>query len=423
MVYYKQNEQKKRNRGEPVKMELERSIPPYVTAVLSALQRGGKRGYLVGGSLRDLLRGEVPHDFDLTTDATPDEMLEILGEFRVIPTGLSHGTVTVLSDGHPIEITTHRTDGTYSDSRHPDSVQFTTELCEDLARRDFTVNAMAFSPETGLVDPFGGQADLKKCILRAVGAPEKRFEEDALRILRCFRFVAKLGFSVETNTARAAKDCAARLSLIAVERIFSELTRTVTAPKAAEGLAALFAAGCTPHVFFDVIPDTEQLPRLAALPPDAPLRITALLHKSDDEQARRLIRRWHAPNAFLSSVLSYLSILKEPVPATPYEARRFVCRYHPHFEKGLLLHGVLAAKDVSEALTLTKQVLKNGTAIEIRRLAVNGKELQDAVGVHPTRTSFLLGRLQDLVWQAPEKNRREILLLEARRILQEECLL
>ena len=404
-------------------MELARSIPPYVTAVLATLQKRGKRGYLVGGSLRDLLRGEVPHDFDLTTDATPDEMLEILGDFRVIPTGLSHGTVTVLSDGHPIEITTHRTDGTYSDSRHPDSVCFTTELCEDLARRDFTVNAMAFRPETGLQDPFGGQADLKKRVLRAVGEPKKRFEEDALRILRCFRFVAKLGFSVEANTARAARDCAARLSLIAVERIFSELTRTVTAPKAAEGLAALFEAGCTPYVFFDLKPDEALLPRLAALPPDAPLRIAALLHKSDEGQVRHLIRRWHAPNAFLDSVLSYLSILKEPLPATPYEARRFVCRHYPYFEKGLILRGVLYFEDVDAALTLTKQVLKNGTAIEIRRLAVNGKELQDAVGVRPDKTAFLLGRLQDLVWQAPQKNRREILLLEARRIVKEEHLL
>lgn len=404
-------------------MELEKSIPSYVTAVLAALQKGGKRAYLVGGSLRDLLRGEVPHDFDLTTDATPDEMLEILGDFRVIPTGLSHGTVTVLSDGHPIEITTHRTDGTYTDSRHPDSVRFTTELCEDLARRDFTVNAMAFSPETGLQDPFGGQADLEKRILRAVGDPKKRFEEDALRILRCFRFVAKLGFSVEADTARAARDCASRLSLIAVERIFSELTRTVTAPKAAEGLAALFAAGCTPYVFFDVTPDEALLPRLAALPPDAPLRIAALLHKCDEGQVRRLIRRWHAPNAFLDSVLSYLSILKEPVPTTPYEARRFVCQHYPHFEKGLVLRGVLYSEDVGASLALTKQVLKNGTAIEIRRLAVNGKELQDAVGVRPAKTAFLLGRLQDLVWQVPEKNRREILLLEARRIVEEEHLL
>ena len=166
-------------------------IPDYVKCVFDTLQQNGREGYLVGGSLRDILRGIAPNDFDMTTNATPDEMLQIFQGWRVIPTGLKHGTVTVLSDGHPIEITTHRTDGTYSDSRHPDEVTFTTSLAEDLARRDFTVNAMAFCEKTGLVDLFGGIADLQNGILRAVGEPEKRFSEDALRILRCYRFAAQ----------------------------------------------------------------------------------------------------------------------------------------------------------------------------------------------------------------------------------------
>lgn len=402
--------------------ELEKNIPVYVAAVLNTLRQSGKRGYLVGGSLRDLLRGEVPHDFDLTTNATPDEMLEIFKGYRVIPTGLSHGTVTVLSEGQPIEITTHRTDGTYTDSRHPDSVQFTTDLKEDLARRDFTVNAMAYSPEVGLVDPFDGQGDLARRVLRAVGEPRVRFEEDALRILRAFRFMAKLGFSLEENTAKAASDCAPRLSHIAVERIFSEITRTVVAPFAQDGLTALCEAGCAPFVFFDVKPRVDLLSRLNDLPPDTPLRVALLLHGNDHEAVRRLVRRWHAPNAFLDSVLAYLSILEEQVPTTPYEARRFVCHHHPHFEKGLLLRGVLSGEDVGAAISLTRRVLRNGTAVELRRLAVNGKELQEAVGVRPEKTAFLLRQLQDAVWHSPEKNRREILLNEARRICTEENL-
>lgn len=403
--------------------KLEKNIPEYVLAVLKTLRQSGKRGYLVGGCLRDLLRGEMPHDFDLTANATPGEMLEIFKDYRVIPTGLSHGTVTVLSEGHPVEITTHRTDGAYSDSRHPDSVRFTADLKEDLARRDFTVNAMAFSPEVGLIDPFNGQGDLSRRVLRAVGEPKLRFEEDALRILRCFRFMAKLGFSVEEATAKAAAECAPRLSLIAVERIFSELTRTVVAPFAPIGLTALFEAGCTPFVFFDAKPDLNCLSRLNDLPPEAPLRVAALLHGNDQESVRRLLRRWHAPNAFLDSVLAYLSILQEPIPSTPYEARRFVCHHHPHFEKGLLLRGVLQGEDVSEAIALTRCVLRNGTAVELRRLSVNGKELQEAVGVRPDKTATLLRQLQDAVWRAPEKNRREILLSEARRICVEQDLL
>ena len=137
-------------------------LPVYVTRVMDALRLAGHRGYVVGGSLRDLLRGVTPHDFDMTTDALPDEMLEIFRDFRVIPTGLKHGTLTVMSDGNPIEVTTHRVDGAYADARHPESVSFTRKLEGDLSRRDFTVNAMAWNEETGLVDLFAGQEDLKK---------------------------------------------------------------------------------------------------------------------------------------------------------------------------------------------------------------------------------------------------------------------
>ncbi len=405
-----------------MKIDIGANIPTYVQAVLEALRQGGKRGYLVGGSLRDLLRGEVPHDFDLTTNATPDEMLEIFKNYRVIPTGLAHGTVTVLSETHPIEITTHRTDGTYTDSRHPDSVSFTADLGEDLARRDFTVNAMAWSTETGLVDLFGGQEDLANGILRAVGNPVTRFTEDALRILRCFRFAAQLNFAVEENTAKGAALCAARLADIAVERIFSELTRTVICPAAEKGLAGMHAAGCIPYVFFDTVPDILQLSVLKELPPEAPLRIAALLHAQGAAEVRKLARRWHAPNAFLDSMLAYLAILGEKTPESPYEARRFVCSHHPHFDKGLLFRAVLLGEDVTAARALTRKVLRDGTAVELRRLAVNGKELQENVGVRPAKTAQLLRRLQDTVWQAPEKNHREILLAEARLICEKEHL-
>ena len=396
------------------------AIPTYVQTVLNTLSRAGKRGYLVGGSLRDLLRGKAPHDFDLTANATPNEMLEIFGDFRVIPTGLAHGTVTVLCEGQPVEITTHRTDGTYTDSRHPDSVCFTNDLREDLARRDFTVNAMAWSADTGLVDLFGGQEDLANGILRAVGDPVVRFTEDALRILRCFRFAAQLDFTVDENTAAGAAACAARLGDIAVERIFSELARTVVSPAAEKGLLGMQGAGCTPFVFFDTVPDFSMLSPLQELPPEAALRIAALLHEKNAEEVRDLARRWHAPNAFLDSILAYLAILNDALPQTLYEARRFVCTHHPYFDNGLLLRAALLGEDVSEARALTKKVLRDGTATEIRRLAVNGKELQERVGVRPEKTAVLLRLLQDAVWQAPEKNRREALLLEARRICEKE---
>ena len=353
--------------------EISSKIPSYVNDILALLAKNGKRGYLVGGSLRDILRGVEPHDFDLTTDATPDEMLQIFGDMRAIPTGLAHGTVTVIADGHPVEITTHRTDGAYTDSRHPDSVLFTDDIIKDLARRDFTVNAMAWNAEAGLIDPFGGQNDLSCKILRAVGEPRARFAEDALRILRLFRFAAKLDFEIDTDTKNAAGASATGLADISVERIFTELTGTVTAPAAEKGLTALFETGCTPYVFFDVTPDISALGALQALPAEPPLRLAALLHRHDPDTLVALARRWHAPNTFVTALSATVKALAVPVPVTPPEARRFVCTHFPHFEKGLLLRAALYGEKTDEALALCRRVLTDGTAIEIRRLAVNGR--------------------------------------------------
>lgn len=395
-------------------------IPDYAMRIFAALRAHDKHGYLVGGSLRDILRGVTPHDFDMTTDATPDEMLHIFKDWHVIPTGLKHGTVTVLSDGQPIEITTHRTDGTYTDSRHPDSVTFTQSLAEDLARRDFTVNAMAWSEQSGLVDLFGGVTDLQSRVLRAVGEPDKRFSEDALRILRCFRFAAQLDFTVEENTASAATRCAARLADIAPERIFAELTRTLVAPAAQKGLTGLLAAGCAPYVFAGITPATQVLPLIEALAPDPATRLAALLHQSTDNAVNTLLVGLRTSKSFAASVKAQLAVIRDTLPQTPYEARRFVCRHFPHAEDGLKLKGILNAIDTAPAVALCRRVLRDGTAVELRRLAVNGKELQQHTGVRPNKTAALLAALQDLVWQEPSENKRDTLLTFAATIVQKE---
>ena len=395
-------------------------VPTYIKHIFELLQKNGKHGYLVGGSLRDILRGVAPHDFDLTTDATPDDMLQIFADWRIIPPGLKHGTVTVLSDGHPVEITTHRTDGTYTDSRHPDSVTFTTSLQEDLSRRDFTVNAMAWSEEGGLVDLFGGIDDLQNGILRAVGEPERRFSEDALRILRCYRFAAQLDFTVEESTARAAKKCAARLADIAVERIFAELSRMLVSPAVEKGLIGLLQAGCAPYVFFGATPDCHALPLLPSLPPDAAQRLAALLSQSTEDAVERLLTSLRTSKDFAASVRACLAVLHDAVPQTPYEARRFVCRHFPHAENGLTLKGLLSGSDTTEAVALCRRVLRDGTAVELRRLAVNGKELQTRAGVRPEKTAALLALLQDRVWQEPADNKRDILLTLATQIVKKE---
>ncbi len=399
-------------------MEWQKRVPQYVLGVIDTLHRASHRGYLVGGSLRDLVRGVEPHDYDLTTDATPEEMLEIFADFRVIPTGLKHGTVTVISDGNPIEVTTHRIDGEYHDARRPDAVQFTRRLFEDLSRRDFTVNAMAWNPETGLVDLFDGQGDLARGVLRAVGDAETRFSEDALRILRAFRFSAQLGFDIDPDTLAGARAAAAGLARISVERIFAELCRLLESPHAVAGLRALLDCGCAPYVFFDAAIGGE-LPDLSRLAPRAALRLAALLPAMERSYATELSRRWHAPNAFAEALCAYLALARESLPTTPYEARRFVSHYWHYWQQGLALHA-LAERETDTAFALCRQVSRDGSAVELRRLAVNGRELQEKLSVKPARTGALLLRLQDLVWQEAVPNKRAALLEAASAICKEE---
>ena len=208
------------------------AIPAPAQQVLEQLHSSGFAAFVVGGCVRDSLLGRLPGDWDITTAARPEQVHEALAGLTVLDTGLKHGTVTALVDGQRLEITTFRTEGTYSDHRRPDRVTFADTIEEDLSRRDFTVNAMAFSPKTGLIDPFGGQRDLKNGVLRAVGQPEKRFDEDALRILRGLRFAARLAFSIEEETARAMFAQKHLLTALAAERVQAELLPLLCAPGA-----------------------------------------------------------------------------------------------------------------------------------------------------------------------------------------------
>lgn len=181
-------------------------LPAPCAFILSRLHENGFEAYAVGGCVRDSLLHKTPHDWDITTAAKPEKIIELFSDIPVLETGLKHGTVTLLTDHEPYEVTTFRVDGDYTDGRHPDSVAFTTDIRDDLARRDLTINAMAYSPATGIIDPFGGQEDLKNEIIRCVGDPHKRFSEDALRLMRTIRFAAVLGFTVEPETLRAVHD-------------------------------------------------------------------------------------------------------------------------------------------------------------------------------------------------------------------------
>jgi len=206
-----------------MKMEL----PFPVLHSLFLLNQAGHEAFVVGGSVRDALMDKAPTDWDITTSALPEETLSVFAQFRTIETGIRHGTVTVIIEDTPLEITTYRIDGDYSDGRHPDTVSFTRSVKEDLKRRDFTINAMAYHPQIGLVDPFHGQRDLKNKVIRCVGNSQKRFAEDALRILRGLRFAATLGFSIHPFTARAIHKLGDTLSCVAIERISAEFCKLI----------------------------------------------------------------------------------------------------------------------------------------------------------------------------------------------------
>lgn len=224
-------------------------LPSGVLEILDRLEQAGVEAYAVGGCVRDALMGDVPKDYDIAAAAPPERLCEIFADYRLIPTGLQHGTVTIVVEGVNYEVTAFRVDGEYSDGRHPDAVRFCADIRDDLARRDFTINAMAYHPRVGLVDPFGGRADLQNGILRAVGDAELRFTEDALRILRLLRFAARYGFTVEEATARAALNLRAGLDCIAKERIFAELKGILMGDQVG-GVLLQFAP-----IIFQIIPE------------------------------------------------------------------------------------------------------------------------------------------------------------------------
>ena len=268
--------------------------------LLDTLHRAGYAAYVVGGCVRDSLLGLTPHDWDLCTSALPQQVMELFGAQRCIPTGLQHGTVTVKQSGALYEITTFRTEGTYTDGRHPDEVHFVPDVREDLARRDFTINAMAYNEKEGLVDPFGGQADLQSGIVRAVGVPRQRFTEDALRILRLYRFAARFGFAIDSPTAQAAQELCAHLDCVSVERIEEELAKLLSAPAPAAYLDKKILLVILPELSSEALAAAK--PVVDACPAGAenlPIRLAALLYSLGEDGIRRTLKRLRCSNALI----------------------------------------------------------------------------------------------------------------------------
>ena len=283
--------------------------------LLDTLHRAGYAAYVVGGCVRDSLLGLTPHDWDLCTSALPQQGMELFGAEKCIPTGLQHGTVTVKQGGGLYEITTFRTEGAYTDGRHPDEVHFVPDVREDLARRDFTINAMAYNAKEGLIDPFGGQADLQSGILRAVGVPHQRFTEDALRILRLYRFAARFGFAIDPPTAQAAQELCAHLDCVSVERIEEELAKLLSAPAPAayldEKILGVVLPELSPEVLAAAKPVVDACP---AGERALPVRLAALLLSLGEDGTRRTLRRLRCSNACIEETAVLVREIVSGVP-------------------------------------------------------------------------------------------------------------
>ena len=384
--------------------------------LLDTLHRAGYAAYVVGGCVRDSLLGLTPHDWDLCTSALPQQGMELFGEEKCIPTGLQHGTVTVKQGGGLYEITTFRTEGAYTDGRHPDEVHFVPDVREDLARRDFTINAMAYNAKEGLVDPFGGQADLQSGILRAVGVPHQRFTEDALRILRLYRFAARFSFSIDPPTAQAAQELCAHLDCVSVERIEEELAKLLSAPAPAayldEKILGVVLPELSPEALAAAKPVVDACP---AGEQALPVRLAALLLSLGEDGTRRTLRRLRCSNACIEETAV---LVREVVPGVPVSlniyARRLLGKYNLCTVQRLAALGTALqpehAADFAALSELAERLDADGVCCRISQLAVNGRDLMAAGVPAGPGIRKVLEALLDGVIREEYPNERQALL-------------
>ena len=435
------------------------TLDPGAAALLDTLHAAGYAAYAVGGCVRDSLLGRTAHDWDLCTSALPQQVMELFGAEQCIPTGLQHGTVTIKYGGQLYETTTFRTEGSYTDGRHPDAVQFVPDVREDLARRDFTINAMAYNEAEGLVDPFGGQKDLQNGLLRAVGEPQQRFTEDALRILRLYRFAARFDFALDAATARAARQLAPHLDCISAERIQEELAKLLAAPQPGAYLEPAVLAVVLPELIPESL--TAAKPVVDACPAgeeNLPVRWAALLGALGEADTRRVLKRLRCSNACIeeTAVLVRETAGKgvcrsfsedRPLGWDPAAAgsragdgmARFVSEEkasaHPgdiHLRQLLGRYGLRTverlcalcaalhpqnAPDCALAAQRARQLEADGVCCRVSQLAVNGRDLMAAGIPAGPALRRVLEALLDGVIRAEYPNEKPALLAAAQKII------
>lgn len=394
-------------------------LPEAVQSIICALTKQGYEAYAVGGCVRDSIIHREPKDWDITTSATPNKVKEIF--HRTIDTGIAHGTVTVMMDQTGYEVTTYRIDGEYEDLRHPKSVEFTASLTEDLKRRDFTINAMAYNDETGLVDEFGGVNDLENGIIRCVGKAEDRFGEDALRMLRAVRFCAQLGFTLEEETACAIKKLAHTISGISKERIHTEFNKILLSPNPGYIMKA-YELGITGVVLpvFDKMPDKEGASKLLyKVPKELIFRYAALLYEAGSKEAANVLRELKSDNKTITGTARIVELHGMKPLSDEILIRQAACRYGIEtlinaleFEK--CYYSVSDDREKEAAIQNEKRILDEiidrGDCIDMKGLAVTGKDLI-GLGIEPgQKMGEILKECLDIVLKDPSMNDRDRLL-------------
>ena len=431
-------------------------MPQAVREIIERLEDSGFEAFAVGGCVRDAILGRIPADWDITTSAMPEEVKALFS--RTIDTGIQHGTVTVMKDHVGYEVTTYRIDGEYEDARHPKEVSFTSNLVEDLKRRDFTINAMAYNDRVGIVDEFDGIGDLEKGIIRCVGEPRDRFGEDALRMLRAVRFSAQLGFGIDENTKAAIGDLAPNLEKISAERIQVELVKLLTSDHP-DFLRAAYETGITAVVLpeFDAIMKCEEddelleetvgehtLRSLLQIENDKALRLTMLFHdfgkpmtlsKTEEgitrffghpdissDMAREIMRRLKFDNDTTDKVKRLTAVHDLFIRNAPNRVRRAMSKVGKDMFSCFLKvrkANILAWKeeaqekalaDLRELEKIYEGILERGECVCIRELAVDGRDLIAAGVKQGKQIGEILGDLLEIVLEEPEKNTKEELL-------------
>jgi len=379
-------------------------LPKNVQHIINKLEAAGHEAFIVGGCVRDALSGRTPKDWDITTSATPAQAKAIFP--RTIDTGIKHGTITVLMDRQHYEVTTYRIDGQYLDSRRPETVTFTSDITEDLSRRDFTMNAIAYNPRTGFVDPFGGQADITAKKIRCVGEPTHRFTEDALRMLRAVRFAGTTGFAICPQLLAAIKTLAPTLQKISVERIKEELAKLVTSthPQAVE---LLEATGLLIFILPGITGINTQW--LKACPPLEAMRMALVLHNINPQ---KILKNLRYDNKTAKEICIYVQLLAQPLPISGYEIKKILrVTTQDIFLNFLQLKDIITPGANTNTLReIIAEIYRNNECYTLKQLAINGKDLAEMGIPKGEKMGEILEKLLDNVMQDPAINTKTTLI-------------